>query len=590
MDPTPKIADVILFPSAAYQPDAPETALDQATVCWGDSELNPANRVDSVDDVIEPIWEIDGAEADGQLFWAIPSFARGRPPRRIDVYYQELDANSPSLEAVLETKKLPLVSHNARGSLGVGKHLLRALEHWSSKISDFESKYMSLPYGSQIAINDIKRDVRSMSITLVPDYDLERQWLPVERLEQLWDVQKESMPESIDIDELCFKRQLRDSISLVGVRRQETPEDVIFKSHTLDSKIMYGELQNLLALPDHPNLSLKPLYLVTKRVRFGGKRGVCGFIVKLYPLGSLEDVMRHHSIHGRDLPISTRLRWAREIATGVIAVRDSPLRYYSDLKLDNILIDAASDQLNDEAGRVVLIDFEQATPWMHRAPPEVYWVDHIERLAAGSFDAAIQEENAQLLRSLIPTWKPKDRHQKYGASSPSNNPAWDHLNAREKDSAVVFMLGKLIWSILEGAVEITEPVTISSFHWENAHLPGFPTFNNTPSALRGFIKRCTSGAPEWSGRRQPFYVRHGKLYLRNGQTAQEPSGSRQVQAVAREWWKGEIKDATRFVNLRVQGAHTVDDRQFLDFMNVRPSLEDVLQAIKDAELVATSNL
>ncbi|KAL6399309.1 hypothetical protein AUP68_17855 [Ilyonectria robusta] len=581
MDPGPLITETVLFPVAAYSSNYEAVGVASQAIAWGDSTLNPVNRVDSLDISAKSRWDIDGAEADGKLYWVTPKFARGRPPRRIDLYVRSAETSPPNLTGLLGFHKIPLVSSATRGRFGVGRHIIKALDHWSSRIADFERAYMSAPFGSQITVDQIKRDVQSMRITLIPNYDLEKQWLSTQDLQRVWGLSRKSMPESIDIDQLQFKRRLHYSVCIVEVMGQPALGDVIFKSHVVDSNDMYRELQNLLQLPAHPNLQRKPVYLVTKRVRFGGKHGVCGYIAAFYPTGSLDQVMRRP---GCNLSQLTRLRCAKDVVRGLIAIRDSPLKYFADLKLDNLAVESntASDsgELKD-ARRLVIIDFEQGTPWMEWAPPEVYWVNQIERLVTGNVEQRVQSEHLELLSLLVPDWTPKDR--RLGCNLASHSPAWSHLSDNEKSSAVVYMAGKVIWCLMEGAAEMAEPVTLASFLADRS-TPVFPNFRNTPTGLRECIRQCTSGAPEWESRQQPFHVRGGKVILRSTTELEGPHAASQVMTAAQEWWKEELESAKRFVQLRVHGAKTLEDRGFLEFMGMRPTMEEVLQAIEDAEL------
>lgn len=575
----PDVADIVLFPTAVYRPEVTPADDTSEQPSWDCSETNPVNKINSHNAPFEPAWDIDGVEADGQLFWATPKFARDRPPRWIDLHWQGLTTDSPELSRLLEVHKIPLVPSAARVRLGVGQHILGALNYWSSHTDDFETKYMSAPLGSQIFIDKLRRNVASISITLVPRYDLERQWLQLHELQRIWKLPADSIPDSIDIDRLLFKRRLHYTICIVGVDGQPSLGDVVFKSHMLDVNSMYREIRNLLALPEHPNLQRNPLLLVTKRVSFGGKRGVCGYITKLHPEGSLDQFMIRS---GQHLSLETKLKLAAEVTRGLIKIRDSPLRYFADLKLDNVVIETNNNN-ELETHRAVLIDFEQGTPWFEWAPPEVYWVNFLERIATASVGSATQLEHLKLIQSLIPEWTPQDRQARYGSGSRVDQVAWAHLSNSEKTSAVVYMLGKFIWCLMEGVVQMSEPITFGSFVADPA-APVFPTFRNTPPALQECIRRCTSGAIEWRNRQQPFQVRGGLLRLKDPcVTGDGPGGVQWIQPAARNWWRHELEDAKKFVRLRVHGVENAVDQEFLAFMHGRPTMEEILQAIRDSE-------
>ncbi|KAK4223413.1 hypothetical protein QBC38DRAFT_51704 [Podospora fimiseda] len=592
MEPGPALADELLFPTAAhYQP--PKTTEEDTP--WPLSPLNPASRINSLDcDYSTPQWEIEGAEPDGRHYWVIPNFARGQPPRWIDVYYQPGDLEAPGLRLLKPTRRLLALPSNRRGQLDLGRHILRALEYWSSRVNNFAQKYKRLPLGSQIAINRITADVRFMDITLVPDYDLERQWLSAEDLKQAWGFSEDFvLPTVINIDKLKYKRRLAGSICLVEVSGQEQAlGELIFKCQAMDVKAIYRELRNLFWLPVHPNLPRRPLFLVSKKVRFGGKRGICGFVTEFFPTGTIDSAIRRHQREPGGLPLSLRLSWAKDLACALIAIRNSPLKCYTDLKLDNVVL--SDDTLHAESNhaqaklapsRAVLIDFEQGTPWIHWAPPEIYWINYIERLASGTtVSPATRARYASMLHPLLPGWMPEDRRALYTTGDRSHCHAWSHLNEAEGESAMVYMLGKALWCLAENVFDVIEPATFSSF-LAVPSVPIFPSFSQTPQNLRECIIGCTSGAPEWDGRRQPFHVRDGRVHLRDnvgGCLSNGTHAADQVLAVSKEWWGKEIEDAERFVNLRVNGLGDESDRTFISFMHTRPTLEEVLKSIEAA--------
>jgi hypothetical protein len=86
MEPTQGIPDALHFPTAIYAPNLLSNDKNNEESEWSQSMLNPAARIDSLDLLANRGWDIDGAEPDGQQLWAIPRFARGLPPRRIDFY------------------------------------------------------------------------------------------------------------------------------------------------------------------------------------------------------------------------------------------------------------------------------------------------------------------------------------------------------------------------------------------------------------------------------------------------------------------------------------------------------------------------
>lgn len=582
-----RVTGTILFPKGGIDD---ETSTD-GCVEFPSFEIQTASGfedqiVNLLDDnsSVESSWEVDGGEADGRLFWMTPKFARYKRPMWIDVHLRSLITDPPTLARLLDVPKIPMVTGTARGRLGIARYILRVLDHWSSTITDFETRYMSAPLGSQIVLDAVKSDICSVSVKLNATYELERQWLPAQELHRIWNPCTHSVPDSIDIDQLVFTRRLAYSICIVQIVGRPALGDLVFKVHMPDATNMYRELRNLMALPDHPNLQRKPLYIVTKRVSFGGKHGVCGYLTENYPTGSLRHLI---SRVGRDMPQRSMLELAADIAKGLIQVRDSPLGYYAGLKPDNIVIESTGGQTpGGNRYRAILIDFEQGTPWYLWAPPEVYWINMIERLAKSDDSVVvIPPEYLSLLRSLVPGWSPRFRWAKYDSDAAIRvPPSWAHLNHAEKNSAVVYMLGKVLWCMMEGVAHMAEPATFDSF-LADPTLPIFPEFRRTPPALRRWIRRCTSGAPEWRDRGQPFHVRRGIVRLKEVSDVEQvlPGEEQLVEVAACEWWSRELEAAKSFIEMRSRTGDSAGRRSLADFMSVRPTLEDVLRAIQDAQ-------
>ncbi|TAQ89929.1 hypothetical protein B7494_g1785 [Chlorociboria aeruginascens] len=558
-----------------YHPTLPTlNARSEAAPAWEHSFLNPATRIDSLSLVGNPTWDVDGAEPDGRQIWAIPRFARYKSPRRIDVYVGDLaDSSNPSLQ-ILRPGSLQLASRKAAGQSDISRHILRALEFWSSQFEDFEEEYMSSPFGSQITIATVEVDVKRMDIALVPRYDLERQWLSVASLEEMWDLPHDAlMPPGIDIEELRFKEQLYDSIGLVEIDGREG-ESLVLKTISLDTKALYHELNTLITLPPHPNVSPPPLYFVTKKVRFGGKRGVCGFLMSYYPLGTVDALLR--SGNCPDLPLL--LKWAKQLTEAMIHVRNSPARTYTDLNPRNIAIVESTEG----SPELVLIDYDQGTPGYTRAPPEIKYVTTIEKLACSNTIGPIQQDYISLMRSLIPSWTPFDPSTRYTKDYLSPSAAWLALNTDEEEGAMAYMLGKQLWALFEGAADYPEPASVAGFRLPVGSLE-FGAFDKTPLAMRDIIKRCTVGADEWNGIRQPFVIRGGKIYARNLETGEVSDSVAIIQESARAWWEFEIERSKKYFSIRKLGCErqlSPSDEAFVNFLSKRPGLDAVLQAIE----------
>ena len=493
--------------------------------------------------------------------------------------------------------------------LPLSRHILSALEHWSSKIDGFEQKYTELPFGSQIIIENIDADVKEMWIHLVPVYDVEGMWLSADELKKMWNIEpkeKSEWPDIRDFSELKFQETISEAVSVVRMSvsqpyGQNTPpkngteeleEMFIFKSAIRDIKYMYHELYNLLHTPSHSNLIPRPPYLITKTTRFGGKKGVCGFLLPFYPHGTLQTALSSPTL---SLNLSTRLRWAQEIVSTIMHISSPPMQYYPDIKPDNIMLVAyphEKDKLN-----TILIDLEQRGGWFSWSAPEIAYVEYIEHLATYAPTASLTTHFRTLLQRYIPTWKPLRTTDKYTPNSQGFSAAWNVLTKAEREAAHVFMIGKLLWCIFENVGSICDGPFAEMLRADVEAGFRFPEFRNTPEELRGLIMRCTAGAREWvdSGRRNPVVVKEGKLVAKEGLllklSGKEGEGeeitrgsAKETQMAAKEWWTEEVKNAEEFLEARVKrrggGSGGEDQHPLFRMMKERPSLAKVLRVLQ----------
>ncbi|PMD45738.1 hypothetical protein L207DRAFT_525084 [Hyaloscypha variabilis F] len=575
MEPTPDIYDLVMYPTAAFKPTIQPEIID-SEIPWSESYLNPKNRIETLDPLPNARWRIDGGEADGTRFFTVPCFALGRPPLRIDTYIP-LPQNIPNtLRNVLSPFSAMLVGDHNISRLAISQHILRALDHWSRSVPDFEENYFSMPFGSKIVIDFLCADVTKMEAHLVPIYDVELKWLTLSALETLWNLPHDVWPEIIDFEAIKLQLQLHEAISLVKIAGKGE-KLFVFKSGVHDLKFLYHELRLLLTMA--PNRHVIPLVaVVTKACRFGGKVGVCGFILGYHAHGTLRDVLSHR--RGANEPsLKEKLRWARQITSDLIHIQGTPAGFYSDMKLNNILLAEYENELTP-----LFVDFEQRGGWYSWSPPEVYYLEYFEYLAASDIDPSIKENSIAMLRSYLPSWRSRFKQIQY---QDWNDPhgfsnGWLCLTDQEREAGQVFMLGKLLWCLFEGVASVNCLVTVETFRedvWEQA----FPEFRRTPEPLRALIRKCTVGAMEWKGQ-LPAVVRRGnKLYPR-GRTGRngEPEGTAvETQEAARQYWREELRRAERFIEERKLNVMVEGESSFLGFMKERPSFKEVLAVLED---------
>ena len=576
MELSQPLVSAITKPSFFFGPDQPSQRslwrCSTPETTWDLSLLNPKNRINSLD-ISHSGWRIDGATMCGRLFYAIPTRLLPKLiPLRIDVILPDQEQHPQELRETLQTGFSVPMRHPRLGDLGISRHICRALDYHCAENPDFFRLYQTLPFGSRLMFESISADVRAMPLSIVPAHDLERQWLSIDSLCKLWgkDISKDSWPAALNLDQLRLKSQLHDSITVVNLvvdSRHSASEDLIFKSSTTDPKFIYHELKFLLTSPPHPNLMSRPLYVVTKKCKFGGKHGVCGFILPYYPLGSLRDVLPMRA-HTGSLTFEQQMRWSRQIVSALIHIRKVAETFYSDLRPDNVLI---SDSTRKDCQEIVLCDFEQRGNWYEWCAPEILYNMYAENLrtcpspAAQSFLAEHVQETCL-------------QNGPHGSNSP-----WFSLSPESQEKAMVYSLGLLLYCIFEG---LSNPRNNLANAWPYEPDIAFPEFRCTPPFMQDCIKRCTADAPEWkleaerslSGIKiRRVWRIDGRLYpsRRPCEVMDVEDTVEAVWETARTWWASELQNAQVFFES--------DEWRYDRCGRERPTLLEVLEILKITE-------
>jgi hypothetical protein len=537
MDPCVDMFRATMFPTAAFEPDLfPERNSNDISLSWLKSALNPKNRVDSLDVGQDTKWSIDGCGADGTRLFAIPHFARSKGPLRIDLCIPEQKYYREGVSEVFNSGAAISCARERLVDLPICRHLVRALDVWSANQPNFQKVYMEMPFGSFIVIDRMSVDIREMTIHLVPVYDVELQWLSVPKLQGKWNIPSSRWLETIDISQLKTLAQLQETITLVRLSCKPSSDTFVSKSTTDEVRFLYDELRALLEMEAHPNVIPKPLCIVTKKCAFGGKVGVCGFIVEYHPAGTLRDVLWR--THGSEaLALQDRMRWAKQLVSALQHINKSELSFYSDLKPTNILMVASNELRNMN---ILLIDFEQRCSWYSWSPPEIYYIEYIQYLARERPEVLDQKFKSMLDGYLAILGQPPSVADERRHYSDHRLP-WLILKPLEQERAQVFMLGKILWCLFEGLGSVNSVLTAETFREPECD-QSFPEFRRTPVYLRSLIRRCTAGAMEWRGR-FPLVVRRGmKLFPkgRTGSCGEKVGNARETQAAARLWWSEEV--------------------------------------------------
>ncbi|KAK4129318.1 hypothetical protein N657DRAFT_686668 [Parathielavia appendiculata] len=543
-------------------------------VSWDESQLNPKNRIDSLDFPVKPLWRIDGGTGLGTQFFVVPLFLPFPPPMRFDVFIPDEAVASRVLRQLLDlnvafhTKDAPRLRR-----LGISRHIVRALQAWVTTMGHdaYSTLLNALPFGSRIIFDTLSMDIRKTRISVVPTYYLERELLGLARLDEALALSPGLLPEAIDISRLSIVQEMYDSVCLVRMRdhRGEDGTDKlwILKALSSSTKYLFVELRNLLQMQPHPNIISRPEYLVTKRCLFGGKTAVIGFLLPFHRNGSVRDTLPLLRVHGR-LALREQVKWAIQLTSAVLHIAERCRMFYPDLRLDNILLSASHD--------IVMVDFEQRGVWCEFAAPEVNAIEYVRILASDDLDEAnctIPEETrfhfAALLSRLLPGWDVLQTCEGYSSPRPHGyanyNIAWLALDETEQEAAMVYMLGRVLWCIFEGQSAPHKAAVWQSYRYE----PDieFPDFRVTPCGLRDLIDRCTRGRRDVLSN---LIIRRGsKLVVRD----KDSCTAEEVLRIAREWWQNEVEVAEEFLRLREErkAAGQWDGNHFK-----RPRLKDVL--------------
>ncbi|EJT81506.1 hypothetical protein GGTG_01484 [Gaeumannomyces tritici R3-111a-1] len=591
----------IVHPTAAFSQDAvlegsgatPAGLGDQTDHAsdWAGSQLNPKNRIDSLDFPSPPLWRIDGSAGLGTQYYAVPLFLGSLPPLRIDVFVAEyLGKSSPILRSLLDLDKAFHTKDAARvNRLGIARHIVRALHLWASNLIEAGNKevldnlFRKAPFGTKIIFQNLELDVANINISIDPNHELELRMLSVSDLSSMWDIPAEEFPPSISLDDLEFVTQLHDSVCVVrqiagpgsdGGRHDDHDGLLILKALSSSNKYLYHELRVLLTIPAHPNIVERPLHLITKQVKFGNKKGIVGFTLFYHRTSSIRDHVPYMRIHGQ-LKLPDQVKWATQLTSALIHIRGEAKTYYPDLRLDNVVL--------SEAGDAVMVDFEQRGVWCEFGSPEANNIEFLRILACDDpseftgYDAepTIGEElrsgYAELLKRLVPNWEDLYYNREYDNPSQGYNLAWKALTPPQQEAAEVYMLGRVLWCLFEGMAAPKRGAVWQSYRREPEI--EFPEYSRTPSAMRRLIDRCTAGRrPAWSD--MVARVR-SRVVLKSGEVVSQ----RELRQLAKTWWTSELQENGLYLDKQGRGAD-LDKLKQTDASAQRPPLREVLKELE----------
>ncbi|OHE93046.1 hypothetical protein CORC01_11685 [Colletotrichum orchidophilum] len=526
---------------------------------WERSQLNPKNRIDSLDLLPNPLWRIDGCTGLGTQFYVLPLFIHPTPPLRLDAFIPEQSTQTHEIRQLLDLDVAFHTKDRARvQKLNISKHILRALQVWTKRQPDPEVLLRSVPFGSRIVFKDISLDVRAMEINIAPTYYLERQLLSASTLTDMWGPAVE-IPQCVDFSEVHVVGQIHDSVCLIQIKGRLW----ILKTLTSYTKYLYHELKLLLSAIPHQNIMSRPEHLITKRCTFGSKVAVIGFTLEYHHYGTLRDIVPLSRIHNT-ISQTEQLKWSMQIASGVMHHRKTSGTFYPDLRLDNIVL---SKERN-----AVMVDFEQRGVWCEFASPEVNAIEYVRILATDDdIPEDIRDHYAGMLKRMCPDFESLQVREEYTNPTNGYNICWACLSPKEQEASEVYMLGRVLWCIFEGASAPQQASVWQSYRWETD--VDFPAFLRTPPKLRSLIDRCTSGRRATLGNQ---IGREGnKIIFKGQENKAEPKDIRKAAAM---WWKGEIAWAESFLAKRDRLALA---GEWIENHFGRPTLQNVLDELEE---------
>ena len=426
----------------------------------------------------------------------------------------------------------------------------------------------------------VEANCNDMRVDFVPNVDLAGRMLSAKKLQSMWQLDKSQMPPCIDYRCLKYEKQLAASIILISIPDNPKRGQLVFKSEITHPGVLYHELKVLLTLPAMRNIIQRPYYLVTTQDD-SDEPLVCGFLLEYYWRGDLERALPEMS---SSMHVQKRVQWAREVTSALKHVWSSGY-FYSDLRMDNILLSEGKDG----SQTVILADFQQSRNVYNWAPPEIYYVEWIAELGHESFMRKLlpddkKEQYLKLLNRYL-----HSRNHSLLDSTRYDNPdqgwyfPWLSSNDRERESAMVYLLGKALWCIFEGVGDADIILGRSSTHEMDYR---FPEFRRTPEPARRLIKDCTAGAREWIDGPIRIYRWKGKIFpLGQKGGKYEPvwnATADETKRTIKSFWEEEINKAEAFVLARLKYDNKQAselDRELLHYLR-RPSLGEVLSRLE----------
>lgn len=515
---------------------------DKQSLAWLTAQKRLANK--------SKPWRIDHASSWATTIYAVPTFLMPElAPKQIAICIPSQLKWPSHIRASLDA------AHNAHqldsraAHLGIAEYLRIALSYWSSTSINWTERYQSLPFGSSIVLTAIEYDLTQCHFEFVCSQDAWSAGCSLSRLKTMWCLPDVDIPNVIHLDQLQFIRQLNDTVALVRLTNDSSQTQFVLKAPQSYTASIYHELKMFLTLPHSPVLAAKPHFVVGLDSGSDGEDIVCGLLLHYYMKGSMDDILPERRLAGK-LEMSAQLGWCLDITRALMSIQSFG-QFYSDLKLDNVVLNGP-----DEQESAVLIDFELDRNIFGWAPPEVLAVEWVGEIAtSGLLDQSTKVKYEDLAQRFLcgrgMSFPPKTNFDPYHNETFGFYYPWVLSTVKEREAGMVYCLGKAIWCVFEGMGEVSNGLGRSSMFDNPLE---FPDFCRTPSPIRKLIQNCTLGSREWSGRRLGLYRQGSRIYPRNasGNGPQLDATVLETKQAIKETWRKEVSEAEAMLGAKVR--------------------------------------
>jgi len=331
-------------------------------------------------------------------------------------------------------------AHMAGGrttQLGIIRYLERALSAWSLRMDDFDHYFPRLPYGTIIELQKMHVDPAECTIAVVEGSEWTNGNTATE-LQSIWEMGDGVLPPIVSIEDLQVIKQFTNVVTLV-TQISNPSQRLVFKSGFSDVGI-YHELKVLLNMPPHQYIEEKPQFLVTLGGESAAKDNVCGFLLKYYEHGSIEDRLAPWNTTNL-LWWETPLRWSQQICDSLLHILDQGL-FCSDLRMDNILLDRSGEEEH-----CVLIDLAMDRNIFAWSPPEMLSIEWVAEVVSSKMLSAEQKQEYVRVLGDFASNRHVDMEARKKPSVYENAPVgwwfpWTWSTPKEREAGMVYLLGK----------------------------------------------------------------------------------------------------------------------------------------------------